>query len=59
VAEFCKESSEKYFGKDLQDMAGIAKPDEVALVLCDSCGGMIYVDSDGKKVGEPAPEKLQ
>lgn len=52
MADFCAKCSEKMFGEDFGDLAGITtKADEAeekyALVICESCGP-IQVNADGE-----------
>lgn len=49
MAEFCKDCSIVLFGHDTKDLAGIARPGHLAMVLCEGCG-FIIVDEDGKRV---------
>lgn len=51
MADFCKQCSINALGEDYGDMAGICKPNEVANVLCESCGPT-SVDHTGQCVGE-------
>lgn len=52
MADFCKQCSERLFGKDFQELAGLLTPEQVAAglvasVLCEGCGP-IQVDNDGR-----------
>jgi hypothetical protein len=51
MADFCKQCSEKTFGKDFGDLAGITTKEDwekglAATVLCEGCG-VIKVDPEG------------
>lgn len=55
MAEFCKQCSIDTFGADYGDFAGLITQNEsdrglVAIVLCEGCGEMIYVDHEGSRV---------
>lgn len=56
MAEFCKQCSERLFGKDFQDFTGLTttqdeKDGKAAVVLCEGCG-TIQVDTTGKCVSK-------
>jgi hypothetical protein len=50
MSDFCQEHCIQIFGEDTKDLSNLCKEDEMILVLCEGCGEMIYVDSNGKKV---------
>lgn len=55
MSSFCKDCSIAMFGEDFKELAGIAEPGSLAVVLCEggrqkSCpGGYIVVDEHGVK----------
>jgi len=54
MADFCKDCSEKIFGEDFGDLAGLIEPVLVDLgygvaVLCEGCGG-ILVNDIGRRI---------
>lgn len=56
MAEFCKQCSLNYFGKDFEDFKGITTvedwaKDMAACVLCEGCGS-IQVNPDGECISE-------
>lgn len=56
MADFCYECSERIFGEDFGDLAGLCSRGEAARVLCEGCGELIYVDYRGHRVdlnGQP------
>lgn len=46
MADFCKQCSEEVFNEDLKDLAGLCKPSEVCITICEGCGGTV-VDHEG------------
>lgn len=57
MADFCKQCSERMFGRDCRDLANLMPPenytaDEGAGALCECCG-YIVVDVDGKRMSDP------
>lgn len=56
MADFCKECSERTFGYDAKDLAGICNTGQLVVVLCEGCGGYIYVDETGTRVCHFNPE---
>lgn len=55
MAEFCRQCSEKIFGEDVKDLAGLSKPEDTELdrfvgVLCEGCG-FVCVDHEGTCTG--------
>lgn len=56
MADFCMQCSERLFGEDMKDLAGITKPEDWAkdlasVVICEGCGH-IQVDPEGRCVSE-------
>lgn len=56
MADFCKQCSEKNFGEDYKDMAGLCTEEDTKKglsvpVLCEGCG-YTYVNHLGECVGE-------
>lgn len=49
MAEFCRQCSEKLFGKDYGDLANVADSGSTALVVCEGCG-YIWVNVYGERV---------
>lgn len=50
MADYCKQCSERLFGFDGRDLAGLCKPGEVVLELCEGCGDFVEVDHEGSQV---------
>jgi hypothetical protein len=51
MADFCRQCSERLFGQDFRDLAGLTSPEDWAdgkavVVICEGCGP-IQVDPDG------------
>jgi hypothetical protein len=38
MADFCKQCSIQIFGKDFEEMSGLCRDDQLALVICEGCG---------------------
>lgn len=61
MADFCKKCSEKMFGEDFKELAGISteqndKDELYASVICEGCG-FIQVNSKGECISEDCLEK--
>ena len=57
MAGYCRGCSKELFGEDYNDFAGLITPEQFAdgvkaEVLCEGCGHWIYVDHEGKKLGD-------
>lgn len=50
MADFCKQHSIEIFGEDTKDLAGLCKPGETVINLCEGCGAYIEVDHEGNKL---------
>lgn len=49
MAEYCKQCAQRIFGADTGDFAGLCKPGETTLELCEGCGGFVEVNHEGKR----------
>lgn len=58
MADFCKACSEELFGRDLGELAGLARPPATAAVLCEGCGP-IQVNARGRCVSPDCLRKGQ
>ena len=56
MAEFCRQCSEKFYGKDYKELAGLCRQDQEIEVICDGCGP-ILIDCHGNRVINLLPEK--
>jgi hypothetical protein len=61
MADFCKQCSIEYFGKDFEDFKGATKESDwnngyAALALCEGCGH-IQVDPEGNCISEDCLKK--
>jgi len=57
MADFCLDCSKSLGAPEgWSDFSGIAKDGEVVAVLCEGCG-FINVDSTGRRVPDPEPER--
>lgn len=57
MADFCKQCSIVLFDKDLGDLKGLCKQDEMIHALCESCGFDCIVDSDGTCISSTCLKK--
>lgn len=60
MADFCKQCSEEYFGRNFRELAGLTTWKDqqnglYAVVLCEGCGP-IQVDVEGACVSEDCPK---
>ena len=63
MADFCRQCSIEYFGKDYEDFKGLTTPEDekqemAAVVLCEGCGH-IQVDNAGNCISPDCDKKGQ
>ena len=51
MADFCKQCSEKMFGKEVTDKLDFGiKENEILCILCEGCGRQVWVQNDGCRI---------
>ena len=60
MADFCKECSQRFFTEDFEDFADLTSEEETkagifAYVLCEGCGGNIFVNHLGWRIDKDTP----
>lgn len=60
MADFCQQCSERVFGRDFRELAGLTSPEswaegKAAVAICEGCGP-IQVDPEGRCVSEDCLE---
>ena len=57
MADFCKDCSIELFGADNKDLAELCEDPGRIDVLCEGCGGWIWVDHTGRKICDVDPRE--
>ena len=50
MASYCQQCNSELFARERSDFVGLCPEGQVAIVLCDGCGGFVEVDAQGRRV---------